>query len=147
MRLSTCPGDDNTVAVTYDTKTEVFRALGRLLGAVGEDAWVFTETRRFDRIGVMIDVSRNAVLLLQTVKILLVHLALMGVNRVILYAEDTYEVEGEPFFGYFRGRYSQEEMRQLDEWADALGVEMFACIQTLGHLEQLLQWPQFGQYR
>jgi hypothetical protein len=69
----------------------------------------------------------------------------MGLNMAILYAEDTYEVPGEPFFGYLRGRYTQKEMRELDRYAAALGIEMFPCIQALAHLEQILQWPAYAQ--
>ena len=40
--------------------------------------------------------------------------ALMGLNLVMLYTEDTYEVEGWPYFGYMRGRYSREELEAID---------------------------------
>ena len=71
----------------------------------------------------------------------------MGLNMCMLYTEDTYEVPGEPFFGYLRGRYSQAEMKELDRYAASLGIEMFPCIQTLAHLEQILQWPAYAQYK
>ena len=58
-----------------------------------------------------------------------------------LYTEDTYEVAGRPYFGYLRGRFSQAELRELDQYADALGIEMIPCIQTLGHMARALRWP------
>ena len=64
----------------------------------------------------------------------------MGYNSVMLYTEDTYEVEGEPFFGYMRGRYSIAEMQELDEYAANMGIELIPCIQTLAHLNQALRW-------
>ena len=137
------------VVVHYARKTDAFRALGRLLGESDRLAIAreFSETARFDLLGVMIDCSRNGVLKTETIKALMRRCALMGINTFILYTEDTYEVPGEPFFGYLRGRYTQEELRDLDAYADTLGIEMFLSIQTLGHLGQILQWPAYAGSR
>ena len=35
----------------------------------------------------------------------------------------------------------------MDDYADALGIELVPCIQTLGHLGQMLQWPKYHIYR
>lgn len=43
-----------------------------------------------------------------------------------------------------RGIYSFAELAAMDACADTLGMEMFACLETLGHLEQILQWPRFA---
>lgn len=51
-----------------------------------------TEKCLFDTLGVMIDCSRNGVLLVERVEELLRFLALMGCNMIQLYTEDTYEV-------------------------------------------------------
>ncbi len=107
----------------------------------------FSETPRFDLLGIMIDISRNGVLTPEAARAMLRRCALMGLNMAILYSEDTYEVPGEPFFGYLRGRCTHDEMKSLDDYADALGIEMFPCIQALAHLEQVLQWPAYAEYR
>ena len=96
--------------------------------------------KKYERLGVMIDMSRNAVMNVKALKEYLVLLKKMGYNSVMLYTEDTYEVEGEPFFGYMRGRYSVAEMQELDEYANSLGIELIPCIQTLAHLNQALRW-------
>ena len=96
--------------------------------------------KKYERLGVMIDMSRNAVMNVTALKEYLVLLKKMGYNSVMLYTEDTYEVEGEPFFGYMRGRYSVAEMQELDEYANSLGIELIPCIQTLAHLNQALRW-------
>ena len=96
--------------------------------------------KKYERLGVMIDMSRNAVMNVKALKEYLVLLKKMGYNSVMLYTEDTYEVEGEPFFGYMRGRYSVAEMQELDEFANNIGVELIPCIQTLAHLNQALRW-------
>ena len=97
---------------------------------------------KFKNFGVMIDVSRNAVIKVDTFKWYLPILKKMGYNCVFLYAEDTYSVEGEPYFGYMRGRYTAEEMRELDEFASGIGVEIIPCIQTLAHVNATLRWQQ-----
>ena len=68
----------------------------------------------YKRLGVMIDMSRNSVMTVPMLKKYMTLLKKMGYNSVMLYTEDTYEIEGEPFFGYMRGRYSIAEMKELD---------------------------------
>ena len=137
-------------AVRYGRKVDAFRALGRLMGEAADGAarrGNFSETPRFDLLGIMIDISRNGVLTPSAARAMLRRCALMGLNMAILYSEDTYEVPGEPFFGYLRGRCTRDEMKSLDDYADALGIEMFPCIQALAHLQQVLQWPAYAEYR
>ena len=97
----------------------------------------------FKTLGVMLDMSRNAVMSLEGLKDYLGILARMGYNSLFLYTEDTYEVEGEPYFGYMRGRYSKEQMRELDSYAAELGIEVVPCIQTLSHLATIDKWKKF----
>ena len=80
--------------------------------------------KRFDKFGVMLDMSRNSVMKPEALKQYFHALKKMGYNCVFLYTEDTYEVEGEPFFGYLRGRYSVEEMKEIDAYAASLGIEV-----------------------
>ena len=139
--------DGNGVLVRYGRTVDALRALGRLMGNETASPEGFTETPQFSLRGAMFDVSRNAVMTPDTVKQMIRRCALMGLNTLMLYTEDTYEVPGEPFFGYLRGRYTQAELRDLDDYADAFGVEMIPCIQALAHMEQMLQWPAYADYR
>ena len=134
------------ILVRYGQPTDAFRALGRLLGESADDRDDFAETPCLDTIGVMIDVSRNGVIRVDAMRALLRRFALMGLNTLMLYTEDTYEVPGEPFFGYLRGGYTQQEMRELDAYARQFGIEMFPCIQALGHMAQVLQWPAYAEH-
>ncbi|GAA5981366.1 hypothetical protein JCM11641_005296 [Rhodosporidiobolus odoratus] len=123
--------------------------------AQGEIKWsgkVGQQLRRseqclFETVGVMIDCSRNGVLRVESVKYLLRFMALSGLNMLQLYCEDTYKIPGESFFGYFRGGYTDSELREIDDYAFSLGIEVIACIQTLGHLGQMLQWPKYAHLR
>ena len=94
-------------------------------------------------LGIMLDLSRNAVMSVETLKNYIRLISKMGYNCVFLYTEDTYEVEGEKYFGYLRGRYSKEEMCEIDSYAQTLGVEVIPCIQTLAHLNAISRWQQY----
>jgi len=106
-----------------------------------------TETPLFESNGAMIDMSRNAVMNVKTVKMMLRKMALMGMNTFMLYTEDTYEIEGRPYFGHMRGRYTAAEIKELDAYAIALGIELIPCIQTLGHLASALRWSAAAPYK
>lgn len=96
----------------------------------------------FNKFGVMVDCSRNAVMTVEELKHFMTVISKMGYNQVQLYMEDTYEVEGYAQFGYLRGRYSMAELKELDDFADALGMELVPNIQTLGHMTNFLRWNQ-----
>lgn len=65
----------------------------------------------------MFDLSRNAVLTVDSFRFMLNKMALMGMNTVMLYMEDTYTIADEPYFGYMRGRYSPAELKEIDDYA------------------------------
>ena len=96
--------------------------------------------KKKNALGVMLDVSRNAVMNMENLKRFLDVLAKMGYNCMFLYAENTYEVDGEPYFGYMRGRYSKKEMKEIDAFAASLGITVIPCIQTLAHLNAIFRW-------
>ncbi len=133
------------ILIEYIRPAEAFRALGILMGRIESGLPFVNHEERcaFDSLGVMLDVSRNGVLRPESVRKLIRHLALMGVNQLMLYTEDTYEIPGEPLFGYFRGGYTQAELSAIDAYAALFGIDVIPCIQTLGHLEQVLQWPPY----
>lgn len=135
----------DTFEIGYQQPPDAFRALGRLLGEAAEEQDDVAEASRFEMLGVMLDVSRNGVLRPDAFRSLLRRYALMGINMAILYTEDTYEVPDEPFFGYLRGPYTHEELRQLDAYASLFGIEMFPCIQTLAHMLSIFQWPPYAK--
>lgn len=133
--------------VSYHEKVDFFRSLPLFALHRNEPGCQINETPCFHNTGVMIDCSRNAVPALDTLKNMLRKMALMGLNVAMLYTEDTYEIKGRPYFGYMRGRYTFDEIRELDDYADTLGIELIPCIQTLAHLERALQWPDLADLR
>jgi len=91
----------------------------------------------------MLDCSRNAVLKVSAVKKYVRLLACMGYDTLMLYTEDTYEIESEPYFGYLRGRYTKAELREIDSYARIFGIELVPCIQTLAHVNAVTRWERF----
>ena len=96
--------------------------------------------KKFQSLGVMMDLSRNAVTNVESVKRFLSIIRKMGYNTVFLYTEDTYQVDGAPYFGYMRGAYTKEELREIDDYAYSIGMEAIPCIQTLAHLNAYRRW-------
>ena len=130
------------ITICYQEKIHFFRGLGILAERLGRGETEFhvKETPRFKTNGLMADCSRNAVLTVDSVKDIIEAMALMGLNLLMLYTEDTYELEDYPYFGYMRGRYTYNELKECDDYADAFGVEIVPCIQTLAHLTEALKW-------
>ena len=89
---------------------------------------------------VMIDCSRNAVMNVKSVKKFAETIKSLGFDSLMLYTEDTFEVDNEPYFGYMRGRYSKNEIKELDAFCNRIGIELIPCIQTLAHLNAIFKW-------
>lgn len=131
------------IEIFWNSPNDFYRQLSRILMYSSPDTishLAITEKKQFTLSGVMIDCSRNGVLNIPYAKELIRAFALMGINSLMLYIEDLYEIPSEPYFGYMRGRYSRDELRELDAYAGAFGIELVPCIQTLAHLNQFLQW-------
>ena len=95
------------------------------------------------RFGVMLDMSRNGIMKPEEVKKYAATIKKLGYNMIQLYTEDTYEVPGEPYFGYLRGRYSQAELKDIVTYCNSIGVEVIPCIQVLAHLNQIFMWKNY----
>ena len=141
---------NKAATITYGGgKARFFRGLAYAISWFKEGVTEksITETPIFDTNGAMVDMSRNAVMNVATVKNMLRKMALMGFNMYMLYTEDTYEIPEYPYFGHLRGRYTKEEIKELDAYAIKLGIELIPCIQALGHLATHLKWNDASRYK
>ncbi len=102
--------------------------------------WRLEESPAYERLGAMLDCSRNSVPRPETVEKLMGILSRMGYSTLQLYMEDVFPLPGYPYFGYGRGRYTKEELKRLDACAGSLGMELIPAVQTLAHLGQSLKW-------
>ncbi len=137
--------DGSNVTLYYSDLTSLFRGIGTI--AVREGSYDVVEKLKYRQLGNMIDCSRNAVARVETVKRFCRISALMGFNMLQLYTEDTYEIEGEPYFGHLRGRYTGDELREIDAYASQFGIEVIPCIQTLAHLNAIFRWREYQPLR
>ena len=137
--------DGEKVTITWAEPVQFYRGLSQIPQPLA--VCDIHEKVGFKSSGVMFDCSRNAVLTPDSLRMFLRKMALMGLNLAMMYTEDTYEVPEQPFFGYKRGRYTYNELKAVDEYAGLFGIEMCPCIQTLGHLDRVMQWPAYRHVR
>ncbi len=128
--------------IEYGSLSALHRALAEIARDPKHDE--LAEVPRFEFRGLMVDASRGGVPHVAQVKRMIATAALLGFSHLALYTEDTYEVSGHPLFGYLRGAYTQAELAELSAYGKLLGVELFPCLQTLAHLEQVLQYAQYA---
>jgi hexosaminidase len=137
--------DGEGYTIGYCRKVEFYRALGLLVEALKAGADVdIKQIPHFSMNGLMVDNSRNAVQTVPTIKRMLRYMALMGLSTLQLYTEDTFEIKEYPYFGYMRGRFTADEIKECDAYADMLGIELVPCVQTLAHLNQATRWKAFN---
>lgn len=133
---------DGEITVTVSQPSEVFRALTLIQAREALSTYEITENRAFDMLCAMLDGSQASSLPSEeTCKQMLLYLAGMGYNALMLYCEDCFELKSEPYWGNMRPRYTQAELKRLDDFAHALGIEMIPCIQTLAHLTDAIKKP------
>ena len=97
----------------------------------------------FKDFGIILDISRNAVLRADTVKNMIVYAACMGYRFVGLYMEDTFSVTEEAYLGYMRGRMTHNEIREIDQYAAKFEMELRPYIQTLAHVNQITRYEEY----
>lgn len=142
--------DGEKAQITAPQTAFLFRGLMTLVMKLEKDEHSPIEEKEqiyFEKNGAMLDCSRNCVMSIAAVKAWIRMQAAVGMNMLMLYTEDTYEVPEYPYFGAFRGRYKKEELKELDQYAKIFGIELVPCIQTLGHLQQPLRWPVMKKMR
>ena len=139
--------DGKNAVIGCCDKASLARAFFLLAMKSPQGAFSLEEKRSFDSLGVMIDLSRNRVLRVETLKRYMDHMASLGFNALMMYMEDVYEMEKYPRFGYQRGRFTIQELKEIDDYGYSLGIEVIPCVQTLGHMAQYLRWSEAGPIR
>ena len=135
--------NNQKVNIQYGQLSSLFRGLTLVKEKTDEQEYEVEYHKHFDSNCWMIDVSRNAVMKVEQVKKIIMMMSLFGLNRLMLYTEDTYQLDKYPYFGYLRGKYTKEELKDLDEYGQSLGVELVPCIETLDHLGRVFRWDAF----
>ena len=140
--------EGDVITVGYKDKIHIFRALGLVADGLAKGGdFTFSEEQIFKTAGAMPDLSFGTPLKVDTICRLIDYMAVMGLNMILLYIEDLYELPSRPCFGHQRGRYSPEELKAIDDYAYEYGIEVVPCIQTLGHLDKYLHWKEADNVR
>ena len=140
--------DGKNATIGYATKAQASRAHFLLAKAIreGKTSFSVTQTPAFNMVGVMINAS-SALPTMEGLKRYIDHIAAMGMNMLMLYTEDTYEMKDYPYFGHMKSRFTVEQLREIDEYGYQMGVELIPCIQTLAHLASYLVWQESAPVR
>lgn len=137
--------EKDCISIQYNNLNSKYRALGQSIS--------FPELKEIQQKpeilfrGLFVEASRNGVPRTVFLKKLHVKLALLGINYVVLHTEDVYQVEDHPLIGYKRGAYTKDEIKEIVRYAELFGIEVFPCIQTLGHLSQILKFDSYWGLR
>ena len=135
---------ENKVLIGYSIEAEIYRGLA-LLKENLKSGDILEQPRKFETLAAFCDCSRNAVLKIETIKSYIMDIAALGYNQLYIYTEDTFEIPEYPYFGHLRGRYSVNEIHEIDNFAKQFGIEVIPAIQTLAHLNAIFNWKVFEE--
>jgi len=99
--------------------------------------------KKFKHLSVLIECSSGITPTPEAVKNYIKILAETGYDRVYIGMADAYKIKEEPYFGYKRGGYTVNQLKDMDDYAKSVGVELVAQIQTLSHLHFLNKFPEY----
>ena len=128
--------------VTYERDCDFFRAFSLALQYIGEEREDIFVKCDFERFGSMQNCTTR-VMSIDGIKKFIRQNAIMGYNYLQLYMETTFEVPEEPYFGYMKGRFSKQELKEIVAYGKKFEVELVPCIQTLGHMQELFKWGNY----
>ncbi len=133
---------DGKATIYYVKKVHFFRMLGRLVEELKKsDSFEIFEDGFFTELSTMIGAATGVPTLDSMFELLDYH-AIMGYTMSMLYVENGFEIEGYPYFGYMRGRYTLEELKKIDDYAFEYGIEIIPCLECYGHMGQYLAWSE-----
>lgn len=95
-------------------------------------------------LGYQLDVSRCKVPTMETLHRIVDILAKLGYNHFELYTEHTFAYKGHETVWCEASPMTPDEVRALDDYCNARGVELVANQNSFGHLEQWLRHPEYN---
>ena len=98
------------------------------------------------RRGVMLDVSRNRVYSLETLKWVADLLAALGYDRLELYFENVFAYPGHEAVWRDIDPYTPEMLLELGDYCAARGIMLVPNQNTLGHFERWFRLPEYRRF-
>lgn len=132
---------DRKATITFGRKVSFYRGLMLLCMNIseGKSEANISEKPFTNSNGLQLDLSRNNPLSEESLRLFIRQHALLGLTTVTFYMEDMFDIPDEPYFGYMRGRYAPSVLKELDDYAYAMGVEVVPEIELLAHMEKFLR--------
>jgi len=96
--------------------------------------------------GISDDISRGQISTFENFKVIIRFLAMYKMNVYMPYIEDEFDFKSYPNFSEGRAPLTAEEVAELDDYAKLYHVEIIPIFETLGHMEDVLQKPEFEKY-
>jgi hypothetical protein len=144
---------DRYVKIFAKTKTGIFYAVTTFLQLVTKEktGYIMPEITIADypllkMRGISDDISRGQISTLDNFKKIIRFLAMNKMNIYMPYIEDEFDFKSYPDFSEGRAPLDAEEVAELDEYAYLYHVEIIPIFETLGHMEDVLQKPEFEKY-
>lgn len=131
--------EGGVLTIEAQKKVQVFYALKLVSDASPTGDFYSESAPVFENLTYMLDCSRNAVPKVETVELLVRHLAVMGYDSLGLYMEDTFVVPEYPYFGYLRNPYTKADIARMESCCAQFGVELVPYIQTLAHFNTIIR--------
>ena len=122
-----------------ETLAQLADARGRIPCCELEDAPDFPQR------GVMLDVSRGKVPSLETLKHVVDRCVRLKLNVLMLYVEHVFRFRRHPRIGAGCSPLDAETLLELDAYAAERFVELVPSLQSLGHMDHVLELPEYGQ--
>ena len=96
--------------------------------------------------GLSDDMSRGQVSTEDNIKKIIRFMALYKMNTYMPYIEDLIHFKDYPSIGKDRGTFTQNEIQELQDYADQYHVQLIPIFESLGHQENMLNLPKFMKY-
>ncbi|QDU35258.1 N,N'-diacetylchitobiase precursor [Poriferisphaera corsica] len=100
----------------------------------------------FEHRGVMMDISRDKVPTMETLRMLVEMFAELKINEVQLYMEHTYAYEGYEVVWEEASPMTPEECKELDGWCQDYFIDLVPNQNTFGHMERWCKHEPYRQY-
>jgi len=131
-------GDNST---NYATILQLLRqSQGYLPEVTVEEEFNFTFR------GYHLDIARGGVPTVETFKKILRWLFLLKYNYFAVYFEDLFPWKSHPVIGKHRGRLTEEELREIIDYGNRLGIEVFPSLELSGHMEHILSLSEYRRF-
>ncbi len=141
------------VEIVARTKAGVFYAIATLLQLVEEDGRGYTlpeiaiaDYPSMTIRGISDDISRGQISTMANFRKIIRFLAMHKMNAYMPYIENQFAFKSYPGFSEGRDPLTAEEAAELDAYGKKYHVQIIPAFETLGHMEDVLQKPEFEKY-